>query len=82
MKAGEQFWKWLIRHEADLFGLSFQRKDEREGVFDEIAARLQRVDPDVTFAFGPNAPRREFVIGAGGIKRAFSSVASLVGSAP
>jgi len=31
MKAEEQFWKWLIRHEADLFGLSFQREDEREG---------------------------------------------------
>jgi len=64
-----------------LVSLSNEKMRER-GVFDEIAARLQRVDPDVTFEFGPNAPKREFVISAGGLKRAFLSVASFVGSAP
>lgn len=82
MKAEKAFWDWFVRHEPKLFSFRADREDEREGVFDEIAAQLQKVHPDLAFEFGPNAAQREFVISAGGIKGAFSSVSSLVGAAP
>ena len=55
---------------------------DREIIFDELAAQLQKVDPDLDFEFGPRGTRREFVISAGGIKRAFPAVISLVNVAP
>jgi hypothetical protein len=78
----KEFWDWFIQHEGELFNLDPDREDERERIFDELASELQKVDPDLTFEFGPNEPRREFVISAGGIKRAFPAVASLVDAAP
>jgi hypothetical protein len=82
MKAEKDFWDWFVCHEPKLFSFRAGRDDERESVFDELAAQLQRVHPDLAFEFGPNEARREFVISAGGIRGAFSSVSSLVGSAP
>ena len=82
MKAEKDFWDWFVRHEPKLFSFCADREDERESVFDELAAQLQKVHPDLAFEFGPNEARREFVISAGGIKGAFSSVSSLVGAAP
>src|SRR5271156_6235052 len=82
MKPEKAFWDWFVCHEPKLFSFRAHRDDERESVFDELAAQLQRVHPDLAFEFGPNEARREFVISAGGIKGAFSSVSSLVGSAP
>jgi hypothetical protein len=82
MKAEKDFWDWFVRHEPKLFSFRPDKEVERENVFDELAAQLQKVHPDLAFEFGPNAPRREFVISAGGIKGAFSSVSSLVDSAP
>jgi hypothetical protein len=82
MKAEKDFWDWFVRHEPELFGFRADREDERESVFDELTAQLQKVHPDLAFEFGPNAVKREFVISAGGIKGAFSSVKSLVGAAP
>ena len=82
MTAQEEFWNWFVQHEAELFTLNPDREAERERVFDRLATELQKVDPDLTFEFGPNEPRREFVVSAGGIKRAFPAVTSLVNAAP
>jgi hypothetical protein len=82
MTAQEEFWNWFVQHEAELFDLNPNRESERERIFDELGRELQKVDPDLAFEFGPNEPRREFVISAGGIKRAFPAVASLVDAAP
>jgi hypothetical protein len=45
-----------------------------------IATELKNVDRDLCFEFGPL--KREFVISAGGIKRAFPAVISLANAAP
>jgi len=78
MTAQENFWNWFIRHEIELF--DFEVDQERN--FDQLAAELQKVDPNLAFEFGPKDTRREFVISAGGIRRAFAAVASLVNAAP
>jgi hypothetical protein len=83
MTPQEQFWKWFIDHEPELFSFDPERVDDRERIFDEIAGELQKIDPDVSFEFGPNGtPRREFVISASGIHRAFPAVVSLANAAP
>lgn len=82
LRPEKQFWAWFIRHESQLFSLRVDLSEQREHIFEELAARLRKVDPDLVFEFGPSKPKREFVISAGGIKRVFPSVASLVGSAP
>jgi hypothetical protein len=82
MTPEKDFWDWFVRHEPQLFGFRADSEHQRESLFDELAAQLQKVHPDLTFEFGPNEARREFVISAGGIKGAFSSVSSVVGSAP
>jgi hypothetical protein len=74
----EEFWNWFIRHEIELFDF----EADKEGIFDQVAAELRKVDPDLAFEFGPKETRREFVISAGGIKRAFPAVAWLVNAAP
>jgi hypothetical protein len=78
MTAQESFWNWFMQHESELF--DFEADQER--IFDQLATELQKVDPDITFEFGPKETRREFVISAGGIKRAFPAVSSLAGAAP
>jgi hypothetical protein len=78
----EAFWKWFLQHEVELFDLDPGDVSDRERIFDELARELLKVDPDLVFEFGPNEPRREFVISAGGIKKAFASVVSLVDAAP
>ena len=82
MTTQEQFWSWFVQHEAQLFDLDPSREEHRERLFDELGNELQKVDPDLAFEFGPNEPRREFVVSAGGIKRAFPAVAALVDAAP
>jgi hypothetical protein len=82
MKAQEEFWKWFTQHEAELHDFDPGQDTEREKIFNKLAAQLQKVDPDLTFEFGPTEPGREFVISAGGMKRAFPAVASLVNAAP
>jgi hypothetical protein len=74
----ELFWNWFIEHEDMLLDC----KVDQEARFDQLAAELQKVDPDLTFEIGPHERGREFVISAGGIKRAFPSVSSLVDAAP
>jgi hypothetical protein len=74
----QDFWNWFIHHEEELF--DFEADQER--IFDQLAAELQKVDRDLTFELGPKEAKREFVISAGGIKRAFPSVSALVNAAP
>jgi hypothetical protein len=83
MTAQAQFWNWFIHRETELFSFDATREAERETFICEIASELHKVDPDLTFEIGPNgAPRREFIISAGGIKRAFPAVVSLASAAP
>ncbi len=79
MTMQQYFWDWFVRHEDDL--MHFER--DRETIFDALAAELQKVHPDLTFEFGPEqCGRREFVISAAGIKKAFPAVELLVNAAP
>jgi hypothetical protein len=78
MNAQQQFWTWFHQHEAELF--DFEADQER--IFDRLATELQKVDPNLTFEFGPKGPKREFVISAGGIKKAFPAVSCLANAAP
>jgi hypothetical protein len=78
MSAEEQFWKWFVEYEMQLFHF----ETDRERIFDQLAAELRKVDPDLVFEFGPQGTKREFVVSAGGLKRAFPAVASLVAAAP
>lgn len=74
----QKFWRWFVEHEQDL--LNFEK--DRERVFDELANELQKVDCDLTFEFGPKEAKREFVVSAGGVKRAFPAVTALTAAAP
>jgi hypothetical protein len=79
MSSEEQFWNWFKENEGELFDF----ETDREAMFDRIAEQLHKVDPDLTFEFGPKrAGSREFVISAGGMKLGFPAVTSLVESAP
>jgi hypothetical protein len=80
--AEEEFWKWFIQHEVELFDFDPDREAERERIFDQLATELQRVDPNLSFEFGPKSAKREFVISASGIEKAFPAVVSLTKAAP
>jgi len=73
----QKFWKWFGDNEEQFFALDLENKAEREKVFDMLARQLQKIDRDLTFEFGPPQPVREFILSAGGIKRAFPAVLSL-----
>jgi hypothetical protein len=75
----KQFWAWFVSNEAMLY--DFEKDMER--IFKKLAAELNRVDPNLTFEFGPKkTDGREFVVSAGGIKSSFPAVVSLVSAAP
>ena len=75
----EGFWQWFVANEDRIFTF----ESNRETIFDEIADRLHRINPNLTFEFGPiEDGKREFVISAGGIKSAFSAVEELYANAP
>jgi hypothetical protein len=73
-----KFWNWFVEHEQEL--LNFE--EDKERIFDELEVELQKVDCDLTFEFGPKETTREFVISAGGMKRAFPFVTALAAAAP
>lgn len=74
-----KFWNWFQRNEDRLF--EFERDQQR--IFKELNTELGRINPDLTFEFGPNeAGKREFAISAGGIVAAFPSVSKLVEAHP
>jgi len=73
------FWAWFQREEPKLFAW----ETDQERVFDSVGAAMHRVNPDLTFEFGPvEGGKREFVISAGGIQSAFPAVESLYRAAP
>jgi hypothetical protein len=82
MTTQEKFWSWFLQHEEELFGFDPEQEADREIIFDQLARELQRVDPDLSFELGPKETKRQFVISASGIKRAFHAVASLLDVAP
>jgi hypothetical protein len=76
----QAFWSWFQRNSDTLY--HFER--DRERIFDQLAAEMHRVNPELTFEFGPvlDDGTREFVISAGGVKTAFPAVEELFASAP
>jgi hypothetical protein len=78
MTAQQEFWDWFVQHQIELF--NFEADQER--IFDQLASQLQKIDPNLTFEFGPKESRREFVISAGGIRDAFPAVRALADAAP
>ena len=76
----QRFWKWFEKNQAKVFNFEV----DRERIFDKLSGEMKKVNPDLTFEFGPVMKNgvREFVISAGGIKTAFSFVESLYNSAP
>lgn len=79
MTSQQQFWNWFIENESQLFDF----EAHREAVFDRIEQQLQKIDPDLSFEIGPEeSDRRELIISASGIKRAFPAVQKLVAEAP
>jgi hypothetical protein len=82
MRAADGFWNWFIEHEGELFDLDPNREEERERISDKLATQLQKVDPDLAFELGPKEAKREFVISAAGLRRAFPAVIALRDAAP
>ena len=73
------FWHWFQANESRLF--DFEENQER--VFDELQTQLHRIQPSLTFEFGPKQDgKREFVISADGIREAFPAVIDLANAAP
>ncbi len=73
------FWDWFQANEDRLY--HFER--DQEATFDLLHAQLRKVDENLVFEFGPiENGRREFVISADGIRKAFPEVESLYAAAP
>ncbi len=73
------FWIWFRQNDAALFDF----ESDQQATFDRLAAEMHKVDPNLTFEFGPKAEgRREFVISADGVRAAFPKVESLFAAAP
>lgn len=75
----QQFWRWFEKNEDMLF--DFERDQDR--IFDKLASQLNRVNPHLSFEFGPaKGGKRELVISASGIKDAFEATLALLRAAP
>ena len=75
----ETFWSWFAANEPRLFKF----ESNQEVIFRELDRELKRVNPDLTFEFGPvKNGARDFVISAGGIKSEFAAVEALAAAAP
>ncbi len=73
------FWAWFVKNSSRLFHF----EDEQEKIFDEITVQLRKINPDLTFEFGPiQNDKREFIISAGGIKSSFPAVEKLYSVKP
>jgi hypothetical protein len=74
-----EFWRWFRANEERLF--EFEK--DRDRVFGELQVQLQRIQPSLTFEFGPKENgKRELVISADGIRDAFPAVVALADAAP
>jgi hypothetical protein len=75
----ETFWKWFQSNENSLF--DFEKDQER--VFDRLGGEMRKINPNLTFEFGPKENGiQEFIISADGIKEAFPEVERLYAAAP
>jgi len=75
----EKFWIWFEKHQDMLFNF----ENDQENIFNQQSMRMNEVDPELTFEFGPmQNGKREFVISADGIKTSFHKVESLYKAAP
>jgi len=75
----EKFWKWFKKNQEMLFNCD----SALEAVFDKLRPQIKKINQDLTFEFGPiRDGKREFIISANGIRKAFRSVISLAESAP
>lgn len=75
----EDFWKWFQSNEDMLFNV----ERNREQTFDKLGAEMHKINPSLTFEFGPiEDGKRELVISADGIKEAFPQVEALYAAAP
>ena len=75
----EAFWKWFQKNETSLF--DFEK--DRDHIFDLLGAEMHKLNPNLTFEFGPKENgRREFVISADGIREAFPEVEALYAASP
>jgi hypothetical protein len=74
-----EFWKWFVANSDRLLSAPVGPGPE----FHELAKRLRKVDPELTFELGgaPDQPR-QLVISADGLRSAFQSVEELVDMAP
>lgn len=74
-----RFWAWFAAHDSALLAV----RTGNEPICHDLAQRLQQINPDLTFEFGPpEHGRREFVLSAGGIRDAFPAVIELANAAP
>jgi hypothetical protein len=75
----EAFWTWFVSNEQRLFDF----EADQEQIFHELSGKMKKVNPDLTFEFGPiQDGKREFVMSAGGIRTAFPAVEALYEKAP
>lgn len=75
----QNFWQWFKDNESSLY--DFEKDQER--TFDRLSAELHKVNPNLTFEFGPKKDgKRDFVISADGIREVFPAVEALFASAP
>ncbi len=73
------FWAWFAASSDRLFDFD----KDRSAVFADVSAHLKPVDVGLIFEFGPvREGRREFVISADGIQKAFPAVRRLAAAAP
>lgn len=74
-----QFWNWVKAEESRLFDF----RQDQDRVFQLLSYELRKLNPDLTFQFGPLIEgKRELAISANGIKASFPSVLRLTECAP
>jgi hypothetical protein len=81
LKTKEQkFWDWF----SERSGQYFDFEKDQEKLFRDLKLRINKVNEDLTFEFGPisESKQREFIISADGIKKSFPDVIKLVKAAP
>jgi hypothetical protein len=75
----KQFWSWFEANSSRLFSV----EHGRETILTVLNATLAKVDPGLTYEFGPTeGGQRQFAISAGGIKDVFPAVERLVAAVP
>jgi len=73
------FWDWFKKHEPELFDF----ENNPENVFAMLAWQLSKVNPSLAFELGSvKEGKRDFIISAEGVKKAFPAVLALAAAAP